>query len=123
MSQIAIVARSDLISLESELLSAAEAAGKPEPQVLSLKLDVKDLESVKSVAEEIEKAFGRLDILTNNAGYLETAKPIMDSDPDDYWMTWETNYRGAYWATKFFLPLLLKTENGLKTIVNLSSIC
>jgi NAD(P)-dependent dehydrogenase (short-subunit alcohol dehydrogenase family) len=37
-------------------------------------------------------------------------------------MTWETNYRGAYWATKFFLPLLLKTENGLKTIVNLSSI-
>jgi NAD(P)-dependent dehydrogenase (short-subunit alcohol dehydrogenase family) len=83
---------------------------------------VQNLESVKNAAQETEKAFGRLDILINNAGYLETARPVMGSDPEEYWMTWEINYRGVYWATKAFLPLLLKTEEGLKTIVNLSSV-
>src|SRR5271170_339400 len=68
-SQIAIAARSPLSSLESEIASAAQAAGKPAPKVLSIKLDVQDLESVKSAAQETEKAFGRLDILINNAGY------------------------------------------------------
>lgn len=83
---------------------------------------MQDLESVKSAAHETERVFGRLDILVNNAGYLEAARPVMDSDPDEYWKTWEINYRGVYWATKAFLPLLLKTEDGLKTVVNLSSV-
>jgi NAD(P)-dependent dehydrogenase (short-subunit alcohol dehydrogenase family) len=120
-SQIAIAARSPLSSLESEIANAAKAAGKPAPQVLSIKLDVQNLESVKSAAEETEKAFGRIDILINNAGYLETARPVADSDPDEYWTTWEINYRGVYWVTRAFLPLLLEAEGGLKTIVNLSS--
>jgi NAD(P)-dependent dehydrogenase (short-subunit alcohol dehydrogenase family) len=76
---------------------------------------------VKNAAAETEKAFGRLDILINNAGYLESALPIADSEPDEYWKTWEINYRGVYWATKAFLPLLIKSQDGLKTIVNLSS--
>jgi NAD(P)-dependent dehydrogenase (short-subunit alcohol dehydrogenase family) len=83
---------------------------------------VQNLQSVKNVAEETEKVFGRLDILINNAGYLETPRPIAGSEPEDYWTTWEINYCGVYWVTKAFLPLLLKTEDGLKTIVNLSSV-
>jgi NAD(P)-dependent dehydrogenase (short-subunit alcohol dehydrogenase family) len=66
-------------------------------------------------------AFGGLDVVINNAGYMGRAKPVVDSDPEEYWMTWEINYRGVYWVTKYFLPLLLKKEDGLKTIVNLSS--
>jgi NAD(P)-dependent dehydrogenase (short-subunit alcohol dehydrogenase family) len=120
-SQIAIAARSDLTSLATEIASAAKSAGKPAPQVLSIKLDVRNLESVKSAAAETEEAFGRLDILINNAGYLETARLVADSDPDEYWTTWEINYRGLYFATKAFLPLLIKSQGGLKTIVNLSS--
>ena len=46
----------------------------------------------------------------------------MDSDPDEYWKTWEINYRGVYWATKAFLPLLSGDGDGPKTIVNLSSV-
>lgn len=104
------------------MLSAAKLASHPVPQILPLKLDVQNLESVKAAAQETEKEFGRLDILINNAGYLETSRPVMDSDVDEYWMTWEINYRGMFWVTKFLLPLLLKTEEGLKTIVNVSSI-
>lgn len=77
---------------------------------------------MKSAAQKTENVFGRLDILVNNAGCLETVKPILDSDPDKYWMTWEINSRGVYWMTKCTLPLLLKSQDGLKTIVNLSSL-
>jgi NAD(P)-dependent dehydrogenase (short-subunit alcohol dehydrogenase family) len=38
------------------------------------------------------------------------------------WSTWEINYRGVYWVTKDFLPLLLGTPDGLKTVLNVSSI-
>ncbi len=46
-SQIAIAARSDLTSLATEIASAAKSAGKPAPHVLSIELDVQNLESVK----------------------------------------------------------------------------
>jgi len=58
--------------------------------------------------------------LINNAGYLEEFIPIIDSDPSEWWKTWEVNVRGIYYVTKAFLPLLLK--GGDKTVVNLSSI-
>jgi NAD(P)-dependent dehydrogenase (short-subunit alcohol dehydrogenase family) len=35
---------------------------------------------------------------------------------------WEVNVKGVYLATRALLPLLLKSENGSKTILNLSSI-
>jgi NAD(P)-dependent dehydrogenase (short-subunit alcohol dehydrogenase family) len=119
-SHIGLGARSDFSSLEAEINSAASAAGKPKPTVLSVKLDVLDRKSVAQAAEEVEKEFGRLDILINNAGYLEDFIPIIESDEEKWWRTYEVNVRGVYWATKSFLPLLLK--GGDKTVVSLSSI-
>jgi NAD(P)-dependent dehydrogenase (short-subunit alcohol dehydrogenase family) len=121
-SQIALGARSDLSSLEAEMFSAAKAAGKPEPKILRINLDVQSRQSVENAARETEKAFGGLDILVNNAGYLENSTKLLDSDLDEYWKTWEINYRGVYWVTKAFLPMLIKTKGGLQTIVNVSSI-
>lgn len=37
--------------------------------------------SAESAAEAIEKEFGKLDILINNAGYLSAFKRVADSDP------------------------------------------
>ncbi|KAL9635400.1 MAG: hypothetical protein Q9164_003477 [Protoblastenia rupestris] len=106
-SHIAIGAPAGLEAIEEEVLQAASAANHHA--------------SVKAAAQKIEKEFGKLDILINNAGYLEEGLPIVESDPDDYWKTWEINYRGLYWMTKAFLPLLYGSKDGLKTIVNLSS--
>ena len=50
---------------------AARKAGRKEPTILSLKLDVTDKQSVSDAAAKIKEAFGSLDIVINNAGYLE----------------------------------------------------
>ncbi|KAK7985309.1 hypothetical protein PG996_005449 [Apiospora saccharicola] len=121
-SKIAIGARSSLTDLASELEQAALDAGCPKaPQVLSLILDVQSEDSVKAAADAIAQKFGgTLDILINNAGYLEQWLPLAESNPMDWWLTFEINVRGTYLTSKYCLPLLLKSE--LKTNILMSSI-
>ena len=119
-SCIAIGARSDQASLEQDIKDAAAAAKKSRPKVLQVKLDVTDQKSIESAAANIETEFGRLDILVHNAGIFGTPGPIVDSDPEDWWKTWDVNLRGPYLVTRAFLPLMLK--GGDKQVVNVSSV-
>jgi NAD(P)-dependent dehydrogenase (short-subunit alcohol dehydrogenase family) len=119
-SHIAISARSKLDDTVAAVLAAAKEAGHTKPTVLPLEFDVNNREGVSAAAKTTEAEFGKLDILVNNAGYLATFTPLLEGDEDEYWKTWEVNYRGIYWVTKAFLPLVLKSE--LKTVLNLSSI-
>jgi NAD(P)-dependent dehydrogenase (short-subunit alcohol dehydrogenase family) len=116
---IAIAARSDFGTLENDILSAAKAAGKALPKVLKLQMDVMSYESVEAGAKTLEKEFGKLDILINNAGYLGPFEPIADGDNLEWWRNYEINLRGVYWVSKACLPLMLK--GGEKTIVNVTS--
>jgi NAD(P)-dependent dehydrogenase (short-subunit alcohol dehydrogenase family) len=70
-SQIAIAARSGLEDVAEQMKEAAQKAGREEPTILSLNLDVTDKQSVSDAAAKIEREFGSLDIVINNAGYLE----------------------------------------------------
>lgn len=83
-------------------------------------LDVTEEKSVAAAAATVNEAFPRLDILINNAGYLEKRAKIADSDPEEWWRTWNVNVLGPYLVTRAFLPQILK--GGEKIVVNLSSI-
>jgi len=119
-SYIGLGARSSFGSLKKEILSAAKEAGHSPPNVLELKLDVQDRESIRVAAKNTKDAFGTLDILVNNAGYLEAYVPLLETNEEEYLKTWDINYTAVYLVTKDFLPLVL--ASNLKTVVNLSSI-
>ena len=70
-THIALGARSTLDEVKQATLSAAQAAGHKAPTVLAIKLDVQDRKSIEATADEIGKAFGKLDVLIHHAGYLE----------------------------------------------------
>jgi NAD(P)-dependent dehydrogenase (short-subunit alcohol dehydrogenase family) len=118
-SQIAIGARSKLTSQREEVLAAAAEAKRPVPEVLVIVLDITDRKSTEDAAALVEKEFGRLDIVVNNAGILKSGM-VTESDPDEWWETFNVNLKGPYLVTKAFLPLLLK--GGDKTIVTTSSV-
>ncbi|KIV90907.1 hypothetical protein PV10_05509 [Exophiala mesophila] len=119
-SKIAILARSDLSAVNQELLDAAKKAGRAEPKILQLKADVCKRAEVEQAAQKVAAEFGTLDILINNAGYLEGFLPMAETDPDEWWYTFEINVKGVYLMTRSFLPLVLKSQD--KTIVSISSV-
>lgn len=106
-----------------ELLEVAQRHGRHPPEILPLILDVTEPQSVDSAAQKLSQVFnGHLDILINNAGYLEPFVPVASSNPDNWWRSWEVNVRGPYLVSRSTLPLLLSKSEGLKTILNISSV-
>lgn len=120
VAAIAVAARSNLSSVVQEMHETAAAMGKKAPHILALSLDILDRQSIERAAEETSKAFGRLDILINNAGAMEEFKSTVDSDPDQWWQTWTVNMRGTYLVTRALLPLML--QGGDKHIIILTSV-
>lgn len=118
---IGIGARSDLTDLVPLIAEAAKAAGRADPQVEAVQLDVTDETSVSEAAGAIAKAFPKLDVLVNNAGYLEERAKIGESDPEEWWKAWTVNVKGPYLVTRAFLPQII-ARGGDKIIVNISSI-
>lgn len=90
--------------------------------VEALTLDVTNTASIAAAAQEIDKKFGRLDILINNAGILVRSESTKVSEQTlDAWRkTFDTNLFAVIAVTQAFLPLLRKSDAG--RIVNLSSI-
>ncbi len=103
--------------------AAAEKLRHEGLDVRSLKLDVTDQSGYADAIAFLEKNFGKLDILINNAGIsvdgfqgtsvsATTAKSLRD--------TFETNFFAPIALTQALLPLLKKSAAG--RIVNMSSI-
>ena len=118
-SGLVLLARSPMLSVKDECLAVQRSEHRL--QVLPLQIDITDHDQVVAAVREVEATFGRLDIVINNAGYMEYHNLIADSNPEDWWRVWEINLRGLYHVTRAVLPLLIKCS-GDKTIVNLSSI-
>ncbi|KAF7892297.1 uncharacterized protein EAF01_010377 [Botrytis porri] len=112
-------------NLVTKLKLTATQAGRAEPTVMSCTVDISEEDSVQAMYKIVSERFdGRLDIVISNAANMEPYKPLLDSDLDVYWRTWEVNIHGILKITRAFLPMQLltrKSNNGLCTMVNVSS--
>jgi NAD(P)-dependent dehydrogenase (short-subunit alcohol dehydrogenase family) len=82
-------------------------------------VDVTDESSVAAAAQQVEREFGRLDVLVNNAGIALDTGPASAMTVDTIRRTYETNVFGVVSVTNGFLPLLRRSDSG--RIVNMSS--
>ncbi|MEV7098124.1 oxidoreductase [Amycolatopsis sp. NPDC051045] len=88
-------------------------------RVCPFALDVTDAgAAVRAVREAID-AFGRLDVVVNNAGYANSA-PIEEMAEEDFRTQIETNLFGVVNVTRAALPVLRAQRSG--TFVQFSSI-
>jgi len=112
-------ARVGLIARGREGLDAAkreiEQAGG---EALVLPLDVADHDALDRAADEVEKAFGPIDIWINNA-MLSVFSPIMEMQPDEYRRVTEVTYLGYVWGTLAALRRMKPRDRG--TIVQVGS--
>ncbi|CND52148.1 short chain dehydrogenase/reductase SDR [Mycobacterium tuberculosis] len=82
-------------------------------------LDVTDAAAAVRAVNEATAAFGRLDVVVNNAGYANSA-PIEEMAEDDFRAQVETNLFGVVNVTRAALPVLRAQRAG--TFVQFSSI-
>ncbi|HPD95863.1 MAG: SDR family oxidoreductase [Bacteroidales bacterium] len=85
---------------------------------IAVKVDVTNIDDCKNLIDEAIKAFGRIDILINNAGVSMRAL-FKDVDLKVIRRLMEVNFFGALYCTKFAMPYILKSKGS---IVGVSSI-
>ena len=100
----------------SRSLEKGEAALR-EVQAANLKgtvsltqLDVTDDNSITAAAKSVEREFGRLDVLVNNAAIGGFEDPM--GSRQQILNVFDTNAAGAYMVTEAFQPLLLKSDHA-----------
>ena len=93
-----------------------EAIGR---RALVFQSDVKSLESMKKIIEEVKNKFGRLDIIVNNAGIIKD-KALMLMEEQDWEDVISTNLSGAFNLVRAAIVTLMKQKGG--NIINITSV-
>ena len=78
-----------------------------------------DFDQTVAVAEQVQKEFGRLDALVNNAG-ITRDNLLLRMQPKDWDLVLEVNLRSVFNFCKAFAPMMLKQRSG--SIINTSSV-
>ncbi len=87
--------------------------------VLIMKCDVSNVESVKNLYNDIQKEFGNIDVLVNNAGFGDCGE-FYETDLEKDISMINTNILGLHILTKLFLRDMVKVNKGY--ILNIASI-
>jgi NAD(P)-dependent dehydrogenase (short-subunit alcohol dehydrogenase family) len=118
-----------LADFERDALKAAEAELRQrEHKVLALWTDVSSEESLRATAETVQREFGPVSILCNNAGVvaesdlgMQNPQRLWDLSMKDWQWTFNVNFWGVVHGIRAFVPAMVE-RNEDAHIVNTASI-
>lgn len=84
---------------------------------LAVRLDVADQRAAQRMAAEVLDAWGRIDVLVNNAGHASPNRRLQTTTPEDIRSTVDSNLAGTIYCV---LNAMLDAKEG--TIINVSSL-
>jgi NAD(P)-dependent dehydrogenase (short-subunit alcohol dehydrogenase family) len=112
---MAVTVASRTMSELRSFVAEVEAAGG---RALACPTDVTDEASVQHMVDATVAAFGRVDVLVNNSGIIDTS-PLVDQSAEQWDRVIATNLRGTFLATRAVGPHLLAQGSG--KVVNIAS--
>lgn len=103
---------------EVRRLAPAEA-GQDSGRAIFIKADVSKAADAQNIAQATFDAFGRIDILHNNAG-IQTYGTVVSTDEDTWDRTLSVNLKSIYLVSKYVIPHII--ERGGGAVINTASI-
>ncbi|MGC5586066.1 SDR family NAD(P)-dependent oxidoreductase [Ornithinimicrobium sp. W1679] len=94
-------------------------SGTVAPGAEGLACDVTDARAVEAAVAQVLDRHGRIDLLVNNAGLIETEQPLWDADVDEWWQVMVTNVKGPFLLMRAVVPHMLAAGGG--RVINLNS--
>jgi NAD(P)-dependent dehydrogenase (short-subunit alcohol dehydrogenase family) len=115
-ADVTIVARKEdtLRAVAAEV----EALGR---RVVSVAADVTRPDDCRKVAEATQSAFGRIDILVNNAFLSKPVGPFAEADLEEWHRTFDVNFWGTLSMTRAVLPFMRELGDARLIMINASS--
>ena len=102
-----------------EIEAAAEAVRKLGRAALPIAADLTDLDRIGDIVDPVLDAFGRIDLLVNNAGYA-CFKPFLEYTRDEWQRTLALNLTVPFLLIQHVAPIMARQGGG--RIINISSV-
>ena len=106
--------------VDRDVEKAREAVAALGEQALAFECDVADSASVDATVAKVVGAWGRLDVLVNNAGIVGPNKPLTEVADDEWGRTLAINLSGVFYCCRAAVPRMLVNDWG--RIVTIASI-
>jgi len=100
-------------ALEQRLLAMGDKS-------VGVEADVSKVEELQKLVDAAVKAFGRLDIMVNNAG-IETRTGVLDTTEQQYDRVMDINLKSAFFGTQIAARQMLQQGDGGR-IINVTSV-
>jgi len=99
---------------------AAQETAKMLPKAIAVKADVSKASDAQNMIAAGEKAFGRVNVLFNNAGIMHAKDDDAVSTDESVWdLTMDINAKGVFLGCKYGIPALQRAGGG--SIINTAS--
>lgn len=105
---------------EYEGLAVVEKIKKEGGEAFYINADVSKASDCASMVDQTEKKFGRLDVIFNNAGIMDSGDDTAETTSENTWdRTMNINVKGVWFGCKYALPALRRAGGG--SIINVAS--
>ena len=88
-------------------------------RAIAVRCDVTQRADINTLVAATLQAFGKLDIVVNNAGWTHKNKPLLDVTEDEFDRVYSTNVKSIFHMTNAVVPVLRAAGGGV--ILNIGS--
>lgn len=91
-------------------------------QAMFVQCDVSREDSVQALVQATVAAFGKLDVVVNNAGTTHRNKPALDVTSEEFDRMFAVNVKSLYWMTQAAVPHLKASQGNMVNVASTTGV-